>query len=231
MNVLRRIACVLLVLAVVGEAAAHDSWLAKDDKGRWTVVTGSRYPLADAGAHPVQPTCRARGGASACWTQLAEHTIVMEPALVDVYLKEIRPPQAQLDEWAAMKEAGLPWRESYRKFARIETGVSGVAAARQAVREPAGQPLEVVVEGSDALRAGQPASFRVLEDGKPLAGFAIELVSARSPIGVWQRSDADGRVKHVLPFAGDWVLRGTLLERDGDQWRSKFVTLAFAVER
>jgi hypothetical protein len=29
------------------------------------------------------------------------------------------------------------------------------------------------------------------------------------------------------PFGGRWLLRATLLEPDGEGWRSRFVTLAF----
>lgn len=209
-----------------GAAWAHDSWLARDARGAWVFVTGSRYPLADAGTVPARPMCRSRGGASACWAELPEHTIELDAALVDVYLKEIRPPQDVLDAWSSMKEAGLPWRESYRKFARIESG-SAQASALAEIRRPAGQPLEIVIEGDAPLAPGRAVSFRVLSDGQPVKGFAVELVSAKSPLGVWQRTDGEGRIRHVLPFGGEWVLRGTWLDRDGDRWRSRFVTLAF----
>jgi hypothetical protein len=59
-------------------------------------------------------------------------------------------------------------------------------------------------------------------------GFSVQLVSERSRLGVWARTDAQGHVSHVLPFAGRWAMRGTLLEPEGDdRWQSRFVTLVF----
>lgn len=218
--------------------------------------TGNRYPLAEtappaeavAGAGCVDArgrrhALRAAGwrstalllrspakGAAGCWAELTAHDITLAPALVDVYFREIRPPETVRAAWAAQAEQGLPWQERYRKFARIEQGSATVSAAqRRAIRAPLGLPLEIVVLGDAALRTGQPATFQVLLDGQPLAGLAVELVSERSPLGVWAQSDAKGEVRHVLPFAGSWLLRATWVapaEAPG-AWRSRFVTLAF----
>jgi uncharacterized GH25 family protein len=100
---------------------------------------------------------------------------------------------------------------------------------RAAARRPAGQDLEIVVLGDQPIAVGQPLEFQVLRDGRPLAGFPVELVSERSPLGIWRQTDADGKLRHSLPFAGRWLLRGTdlrLSAQRADTWESRFVTLA-----
>jgi hypothetical protein len=207
-------ACCALALP----ALAHDSWLVPA-AGGLQLVTGDRYPVSETASTPAASGCmdahgrkralRLRGSVS-CWATLAEHDIVLEDDKVAVYLREIRPPAALQERWAQQREAGLPWRERYSKYARIE--LAGVPAG------PLGLPLEIVTSGG---------AFAVLAHGQPVAGLAVELVSERSRFGVWTVSDAQGRVNITPPFGGRWLLRATLLEPDGEGWRSRFVTLAF----
>ena len=224
--------------------------------------TGTRYPLATsapAATDLAQAACAGVSGAArtlrpgrqdatalamqaarsgraplACWVELKAHEITLEPALVEVYLREIQPPASVRQAWAAQQEAGLPWQERYRKFARIELArPEATPAELKAIRTPRGLDLEIVVLGDAPLRSGQPARFQVLARGEPVPGLAVELVSERSPLGVWSRSDAQGEVAQTLPFGGAWLLRATLLE-PGEQpgaWRSRFVTLAFEAQR
>ena len=75
-------------------------------------------------------------------------------------------------------------------------------------------------------------SFVVLRDGQSLAGFAVELQSAYAAVGIWRRTDAQGRISLPTLPAGRWLLRGTDLRRSDaqpDTWDSRFVTLAFDV--
>ena len=54
-------------------------------------------------------------------------------------------------------------------------------------------------------------------------------MSERSPLGIWRETDADGLLRHTLPFAGRWLLRGTdlrLSAQRANTWESRFVTLA-----
>ena len=167
----------------------------------------------------------------ACWVELGAAEIEIEPSKVEIYLNEIRTPAANRAAWAALRERKLPWRESYRKYARIEMRASGpvTPGALAAARQPMGLALEIVVLGDRPMAVGQPVAFQVLRDGRPLAGFAVELVSERSPLGVWRQTDTDGIVRHSLPFNGRWLLRGTdlrLSTQRPDTWESRFVTLA-----
>jgi hypothetical protein len=238
---------------------SHDSWLspsrgaALPGQVALELATGNRYPVQEFGqaaAGVRQSACATAAGARlalqpireqaqwldlaaavpapgeqplSCWLELAATEIEIQPRLVEVYFAEIRTSAANRQAWAALQARGLPWRESYRKFARIELGQDA------AVRHPAGLDLEIVVRGDQPIAVGRPLEFQVLREGKPFPGFAVELVSERSALGVWRESDADGKLRHNLPFAGRWLLRGTDLRpsvQRPDTWESRFVTLA-----
>jgi len=249
---MKALAAACLAAAACG-AWAHDTWFAPSrDPARGAtkleLATGTRYPVQDStpgAASVVRAECRGRGGqrvplqgedrstlwldltargdAVSCWAELMPFSIQLEPKIVQVYLDEIHASPAVRQAWARMQARGVPWRESYRKFARIELDPS--LAAR---REPAGLPMELVVLGEGELRAGAQLAFQLLRDGKPLASFPVEFVSERSRVGLWRETDAEGKLRQALPFAGRWLLRGTDVRpaADGERWESRFVTLA-----
>lgn len=170
--------------------------------------------------------------ALACWAELHAAEIELPPATVRIYLAEIRASDAVRAAWQRAQARGEPWRETYRKFARIELAAAGPAVPGRLAqaRQPAGMDLEIVVLGDQPIAVGQPLEFLVLRDGQPLAGLPVELVSERSPLGIWQLTDARGRLRHSLPFGGRWLLRATDLqppdEMSEGRWHSRFVTLA-----
>jgi hypothetical protein len=225
------------------------------------LATGTRFPLqqfgqsigsvarsgcigADGGALALAPLQeherwldltvsmrQGQGAPLACWVELGAVDIELEPKVVEIYFRDIRPPASIRDTWAAVHARKLPWRESYRKFARIELAVPpGTSAASiEAARRPLGLGLEIVVLGAAPVAVGQPLAFQVLRDGQPLPGLAVELVSERNPFGIWRETDAKGQLRHSLPFGGRWLLRATELRpavRRPDAWESRFVTLA-----
>ena len=255
----RRAALLAALWLVASQGWSHDSWLspargaAPPGQVALELATGNRFPVQEFGQAArgvAQAGCVTAAGARlalrplreqarwldlsaarpkgsdqplSCWLELAAVEIEIEPRLVAVYFAEIRASAANRQAWAALQARGLPWRESYRKFARIELG-PGAAA-----RRPAGLDLEIVVLGDKPISVGEPLEFQVLRDGRPLAGFPVELVSERSALGIWRESDSDGKLRHRLPFAGRWLLRGTDLRTSGerpDTWESRFVTLA-----
>ncbi|GAB4037784.1 MAG: hypothetical protein Fur0014_05870 [Rubrivivax sp.] len=166
-----------------------------------------------------------------CWVQWVPIEIEIDDATVAVYLDEVRAPPAVRERWAALKARGVRWQETYVKHARIETAGPGVAAhSAQAVE---GLGLDARLETAERpLRAGQRLSFQVLRDGRPLAGLPVELVGDAAPAGIWRTTDADGRIEAALPQAGRWILRGTdLRPAADDRWDSRFLTLAFEVQR
>jgi hypothetical protein len=147
---------------------------------------------------------------------------------VAVYFKEIQPPETVRQAWAEMAQRGVKWHERYTKHARIEFGNVGAEATRGT-----DMGMDIRIENAGGpLAPGGLLVAQVLRDGAPLPDLAIELRSENSPIGLWRRTDAQGRLSVTVPLAGRWVLRGTdlrLSERVADQWESRFVTLAFEV--
>jgi hypothetical protein len=170
-----------------------------------------------------------------CWAQSVPFDIELPADKVAIYLKEINASPTVRAAWADMQSRGLPWKERYTKHARIELAPldSSSAAAAPAPLLASGMALDVLLQsGHQALRAGDELRAQVLRDGQPLADLAVELQSDRSPLGLWQRTDAEGRVRFKLPLAGRWVLRGTDLRSSASEpytWESRFVTLAFDV--
>jgi hypothetical protein len=255
-----RLHAVTLLLLASAPALAHDTWFhreALDGAGRWTLWlgTGNQYPVqetplaaealqraacrrADEAPRPLLPlraldkalqlrTPPAAGGLS-CWAQSLPFEIELAPDKIAIYLKEINASPAVHEAWADMRSRGLAWKERYTKHARIE--LPGAQATRAAAP---GLAMDVVPLGDAAgWRSGDTAAFQLLRDGRPLADLPVELRHERARVGVWRRSDAQGRVTLRLPLAGRWVLRGTNLrpsaERPGT-WDSRFVTLAFDV--
>lgn len=170
----------------------------------------------------------ARG--AACWAELKPRDVELNDALVDTYFSETRPAPELAQRWARQRSAGISWRETYRKFMRVEVppALAPPPGALAALRAPQGLGMEIVPVGDDPLRAGRPASFQLLRDGRPVAGHWIEFVSERNPLGVWRQSDVDGKVSIALPFAGRWLARSVFMEPptgDGMRWNSRFATL------
>jgi hypothetical protein len=250
-------------IAFSGPAAAHDSWLTSAT-GTLALSTGAHFPAAENGppadvvrnagctdgvrrtplragsstprALALVPVAAEGATLLACWADIDAHEITLEGPVVDAYFEEIRPSAEMRARWRALQARGVGWQERYTKHARIELAAASAADVerRVAVRRPVGQGLEIVVLGSEPLRVRQPTAFQVLRDGAPLPGFAVQLVSERSRIGIWGTTDAQGTVTHTLPFGGRWLLRGTHLEasaRNPDAWDSRFVTLAIELAR
>jgi len=163
-------------------------------------------------------------GPHTCWASQVPFDIEIGPAKVELYLKEISAGPALRAAWAAELAAGRPWRERFGKHARIELGATASPV-------PVGLKFEALLL-SPAPQVGSEARFQLLENGRPVADQPVELVSELSRVGLWRRTDADGRVAMALPLAGRWLLRSTLLRPPaavGERWTSEFVTLAFEI--
>ena len=184
-------------------------------------------------ANPTDGARRGQSAAVTCWAELQPQDITIEPALVQVYLDEIAAPAGLREAWRDVQRRGLPWIERYTKHARVDLFDSRLGGGDAPAAQPAPMGMDIVREGQpQTLQAGDTLSFRVLRDGQPLAGQAIEARSSLSPLGLWVRTDAQGRAAVRLPLAGEWILRGTdlrLSTTQADAWESRFVTLAFEV--
>ncbi len=166
-----------------------------------------------------------------CWARLVPIDIEIEDAIVDVYFDEIRASPALRERWARLRAAGVKFRETYVKHARIE--LEGRAADAASARAIDGMGLDARIETlGRPLRVGQVVRFQLLRDGQPLAGQPVQLRSDLTPAGLWRVTDAEGRIELALPLAGRWMLRLTdLRAADGDRWASRFLTLGFDVLR
>jgi hypothetical protein len=243
----------LLAALATAPVRAHDTWFAPGSAGGLTLGTGNRFPVtelavddkyfakrgciaadgapraldkqrfADTATH-----LRTGAGAAACFVQLDAFDVELADDKIALYFKEIRPPQAVLDTWQQMRARGLPFKERYIKSARIE--LDAAVAAR-----PVGTVMDALrLAPSGPLSVGSEAEFQLLRDGQPLADFNVELVNERSPVGLWHRTDAQGRIRAKLPLPGRWVLRGTVLRvaaGDATRWESWFITYSFSVAR
>jgi hypothetical protein len=246
---------------LAGVAAAHDTWfqpLPPTPGGQlvFAIGTGNRFPSFEfplGYEYLVASGCRGEGATAAplvhvedrpaflvvrsatalkagagfgCWAQLAPFEVEVPPDKIELYLREIRASPALRATWAAMKARGLPWRERYTKSARIELGGSGR-------RDALPLAMDVLLDSPrQPIRAGDDLGFQVLRNGVPLADLPVELANSLSPIGIWRKTDAEGRVRIAPPLAGRWLLRGVDLRvssKTPDEWESWFVTLAFEV--
>ncbi|MBL8347309.1 MAG: DUF4198 domain-containing protein [Rubrivivax sp.] len=176
---------------------------------------------------------------AACWVQTDSFDVELTARLVPIYLREIAAPESVRQAWAAYQQQGLPWLERYTKHARISLsgqpgGPPPPSASLSASPSPSpAMALDIEIEAVGRLRAGDTLRFRVLRDGQPLAGQAVELRGDMSPLGLWRQTDSEGRASVPVPFAGRWVLRATDLRPVPDRpghWESRFVTHAFSVE-
>jgi len=243
-------------LLVTCAAFAHDTWFEPLGAGL-ALGTGNRFPVSDLAVDDkyfVKSGCinadgkarsldklrftdkatllhsKDRVGAEplTCFMQLQPFDIDLPPDKIEIYFKEVRPTDAALAAWADLKARGLPFREHYTKSARIDLGTDAFAQATGTAMDA----LRVSPRG--ALSVGSEAVFQVLRDGKPLPDFPVELINERSPIGLWFRTDAEGRIGAKLPLPGRWLLRGTELKlsaSDATRWESWFITYAFEVGR
>jgi hypothetical protein len=169
-------------------------------------------------------------GAMTCWAQLMPFDIELPADKVAVYFDEIRPSPAVLAAWAALQARGLPWRERYTKYARIELPGAGPAAQPPAL--PMGLDLQLLANTSQ-LQAGNTVAFQLWRDGQALAGQWLELRGAEDEPSLWAQTDSAGQLRLTLPKAGAWVLRGTelrLASDDPTRWDSRFITLALQVQ-
>jgi hypothetical protein len=248
-----RLLLLLCAVLTCSQARAHDTWFerrpAADGALQLALGTGNVYPVYDSGIdakYLVESGCRAgqlatrlqplgnepatlllRGlsQAATCWAQLAPFEVTLAPDKIALYLREVGAGPELRATWAAMAARGLAWRERYTKHARIELG------APSARRTPLG--MDLLIEHDGPVQAGELIDVRVLRDGQPLAGQAVELRGPVLPLGIWRRSDAQGRLQVTVPLGGRWLLRAIdlrLSEDSPDLWESRFATLAFEVQ-
>jgi len=165
-------------------------------------------------------------GVAALWVESRPRTLSLGTAEVEDYLHEIGAPPSVRARW----KPGQRWKETYRKMAKTFVRV-GEPGTDSSWADPVGMELEIVAEEDPtAVAAGSPFALRVLRGGKALAGLAV---AAEGPGRSSMRTTGpDGGVSFVLDEAGEWLIKGTLLEESkaaDTDWDSLFTTLTVSV--
>lgn len=175
-----------------------------------------------------------------CRVQTRSAPIELEPDQVDRYLDEARADAALRERWRQLRLRGLPWRERYSKHARW-LGAGEEATAAQPGLLANGGPALAAAPALDLdlalglpqwpLKRGDRVRGQLLLHGQPLAGHDLELRNDQSAIGIWLRTDAEGRVELPLPLAARWMVRAIVLRPVGDaEWESRFLSVVFDVQ-
>ncbi len=166
-------------------------------------------------------------GVVTCWVELKPRALELTPKQVEEYFAEINATPAIRQAWAAAGKTRR-WRELYTKHAKTFVRV-GAPEDDRSWAEPAGLAFEIVPERDPTtLRAGDELPVHVLQAGAPLANFPLGIVRAGNGHGVFQQTDAQGRVIFKLTRAGRWLLYGTKLRpatKPETEWESDFTTL------
>lgn len=129
--------------------------------------------------------------------------------------------------------AATPGRERYRRNAKTLLRVGkpdGSYAART------GQRLEILPL-ADPLKAspGDTVGFRLLFDDKPLSGVLVKAWHRKGgqTLAIRARSDAEGKVRLTLPYAGPWMVSTVHMIPVGDSadadWDSFWGNITFEI--
>lgn len=149
---------------------------------------------------------------------------------------------AVMNERASRGESAKAGRERYSRYAKtlIRAGEAGDAAH---VTRPVGLKAELVPRADPTtLKPGDRCRFRLLFDGKPVAGAMVGAIYASAKVGPdeWplrERTDAQGEVAFTLSAPGPWLVRTVhMVRRTGEQgaeaadWESYWASLSFALD-
>lgn len=194
-------------------------------------LAGRTQEITDITAEPkalIFKSELAENGVATFWVKLPPKAIELKPDEVEHYLEEVGAPATLRKEWSEMEPKR--WREFYAKHQKTFVRV-GPPAGDRSWAEPVGSALEILPESDPTeVRAGDEFAVRVMKNGTPHAGFALNAVAAGESKGETGRTDAQGRVAFRINKPGPWLLRGTDLRkaaRDDADWESDFVTLTF----
>ena len=129
-------------------------------------------------------------------------------------------------------ESQKPSREFFARCAKALV-VAG-SGSRAGFDRVLGFTLEIVPEKDpEAWQAGGSLVFRILFEGKPLAGALIAALPQREPSKkLTARSDLAGRVTLLLPQPGVWLIKAVhMIPSDGKKadWQSFWASLTFEI--
>ncbi len=158
--------------------------------------------------------------------------ILLEPEKFEKYLAA-EGLDAALKARAERDERWKPGKEVYSRCAKslVAAGGSGQAGFDRVL----GLTLELVAGASPLkTRLGEKMPFRILYDGKPLAGALVKAIALEDPDNTLEaRSDRNGRVAFVLARKGVWLVKAVHMvpappETRAD-WESLWASLTFEI--
>ncbi len=133
---------------------------------------------------------------------------------------------------ASRGESQKPSRELFARCAKAL--LSSGAAARAGFDRVLGFTLEIVPEKDpEGWQPGRHLPFRLLYEGKPLAGALVVALPQRAPEKKLSgNTDQAGRVALTLPYAGVWLVKAVhMIAADGRKadWQSLWASLTFEI--
>ncbi|GAA4016870.1 DUF4198 domain-containing protein [Actimicrobium antarcticum] len=103
--------------------------------------------------------------------------------------------------------ASQPGRERFRRHTKTLMRAAGKSDQTYAIRT--GQRLEILpLNDPLSQTAGATLNFKLLFDGKPLAGALLRAWHhhKQQTVSIRAKTDEDGNVSFALPYAGAWMI-------------------------
>lgn len=176
------------------------------------------------GALRLEFTCKEAGWASA-EIRLAARELTLDGKQVEGYFEEIQADATLRAQWRELSTRH-PWRERYRKHARVLLLSGSTTASSDWPSQGQGewqfQPL-----GPGADDASEVA-IRLVHHGAAVSGQAVLLLDASGQRRT-ARTDGHGEVRFVGPIAAPALVYTTILRWSEAErvWQSDFVTLSW----
>jgi uncharacterized GH25 family protein len=156
--------------------------------------------------------------------------IALEPEKFEKYLAD-EGLDVVLETRAARGEHGKPGREVYSRCAK--SLVVGDGSGQAGFDRVLGLTLELVADANPLkTRPGGKMPFRILYEGKPLAGALVKAIALDDPDNTLAaRSDRGGRATFVLARKGVWLVKAVHMvpapPETGADWESLWASLTF----
>jgi uncharacterized GH25 family protein len=158
--------------------------------------------------------------------------MTLEPEKFEQYLADEGLDRV-LKVRAERGERGKPGVEVYSRCAKSLIAANGVGES--GFDRVLGLNLEIVAEDNPVRPLGQARMrFRILYEGKPLAGALVKAIALDDPDSTLAlRSDRDGRVSFLLTRSGIWLVEAVHMvpapRETGADWESLWASLTFEV--
>ena len=195
---------------------------------------GERPIQGEPGADPAGTIALRQPGIAIALYRSRPSPVRLEAEAFESYLRDEGLDRV-IASRAAHGESQQPGTEIFSRSAKamlVAPGPAATGSDAQRWRRPVGLTLELVETDPRPLAAGGAFAMRLLYRGKALAGA---LVKAYPKDGnerrLAARTDAQGRVRFVLPEGGIWLISAVHMidapAASGARWESLWASLTF----